>query len=94
VKYATWKLKFVDDYGYGPEELARQHDCTIEGALTGSSIQESILGYVFGELPLESFEQFDLTIVDQTEALAFAQTLDPTYSFDSNGRLVSEEITN
>jgi hypothetical protein len=35
-----------------------------------------------------------LTIVDQTEALAFAQTLDPTYSFDSNGRLVSEEITN
>lgn len=80
MKYATWKLNFIDpEYGTGPEDVIVGQGIEVSGAWAIGSITEDgkILGYLSAEPDLEELSDWDFTMLTQTEALKLAQTVNP-----------------
>jgi hypothetical protein len=95
VKYATWKLNFIDaNYGTGPEEIIVAQGIEVSGAWEIGSITEDgkILGYLSAEPDLEELSDWDFQMLTQAEALALAQTVNPEAELMEDGTIgVSEE---
>jgi len=90
VKYATWKLNFLDPkYGTGPEEIIVAQGIEAYGAWAIGSITEGgkILGYLSAEPDLEELSDWDFKIITQAEALALAQTVNPEAEVMEDGTI-------
>jgi len=90
VKYATWKLNFLDpEYGTGPEEIIVSQGIEVSGAWAIGSITEDgkILGYLSAEPDLEELTDWDFQIISQAEALALAQTVNPDAEVMADGTI-------
>lgn len=80
MKYATWKLNFIDpEYGTGPEDVIVAQGIEVSGAWAIGSITEDgmILGYLSAEPDLEELSDWDFTMLTEAEALELAQTINP-----------------
>jgi hypothetical protein len=95
MKYATWKLNFIDpNYGTGPEEIIVAQRILVSGAWEIGSITEDgkILGYLSAEPDLEELSDWHFEMITQAEALALAQTVNPEAKLMEDGTIgVSEE---
>jgi hypothetical protein len=92
MKYASWKLKFIDGYGYGPEALAESLGAKLEAGPFFGDSESTIIGYLFGELDDSKFGEYQLQILTEEECLDLAFSIDPNYEFGENGKLISREI--
>ena len=95
MKYATWKLNFIDpEYGTGPEELIVAQGIEVSGAWSIGSVTEDgkILGYLSAEPDLEELSDWDFQMLTQAEALAVAHTENPDAEVMTDGTIgVSEQ---
>jgi hypothetical protein len=95
MKYATWKLNFIDPkYGTGPEDIIVAQGIEVSGAWEIGSITEGgkILGYISAEPDLSELSDWDFSVVTQEEALALARTVNPKAEVMADGSIgVSEE---
>jgi hypothetical protein len=95
MRYLTWKLAWPGDgrYGYGPEQVAAANGARLEASswVDGQVETGTILGYLDGELDLSLLAEWDVTELDETEALTFAQTKQAEAFLGSEGRIAAPE---
>jgi hypothetical protein len=90
VRYLTWHLTWpTEDYGYGPEGVAADHDAFLEASMWVNPDVEhgSILGYLHGDLDVDVLEEWGVEELDEAQALAFAQALDENAYVTGDGRI-------
>lgn len=76
MRYCTWKLTWIDGYGYGPEETAAANGGRLEASSWVSpDVTGTILGYLTGEVDLSALTAWEVTELTEAEALAFAQAI-------------------
>jgi hypothetical protein len=88
MKYATWKLNFINpEYGTGPEPEIVANGGTAEGAWVDGDITDggTVLGYFTGDAP--NLAPWEFAEVTQEAALEFAVSIDATAYLLSNGRI-------
>jgi hypothetical protein len=87
MQYVTWKLKWVNDYGYGPESIVNQNDNHLEASMFASSQAQdrTILGYCKTDLDFALISDFEAQEITKEEALVFAKSIDETAYFLENG---------
>lgn len=90
MKYATWKLNFLDpEYGTGPEPVIVASGGTAEGTWVDGDIADggTVLGYFTGiATDVSPWEFGELT---QEEALAFVLAIDSTAYLLEDGRIAT-----
>lgn len=71
--FVTWKLDFVDGYGFGPEAEILNRGGKIQVLMSESSIENGgrILGKIDGDI--SNLEQFDLVEISDVQAEAFVR---------------------
>jgi hypothetical protein len=91
MRYATWKLTWVDGYGYGPEQTAADNGGRLEASSFASPdvMTGTILGYLTGDVDLDLLSDWAVTELTAEEALVFAQTVSPDAFFTEGGRLTT-----
>ena len=77
MRYCTYRLIWIDGYGFGPEPIAYDHGSRIEAS---SFVDDDgiHLGYLTGDLDLGLIVDYDPTELDGEQAVAFARTIDGT----------------
>ena len=74
MNYATWELIFDDrGYGKGPENKIVELGLSCAGLISDNG---KILGIVSEVFDTEPFSDWNLTFIDENEALSFAQSVD------------------
>ena len=78
MRYCTWKLTWSEGYGYGPEQTAHDNGGKLTPSMWVNPNVEtgSILGYATEGLDLTLLADWEATELTESEALAFARTLD------------------
>jgi hypothetical protein len=79
MRYCTWHLTWpTPDYGIGPEQTAADNGARMEASMWVNPTVEhgNILGYLTGDVDLGLLADWDVTVVDEATALAFAQSID------------------
>lgn len=86
MRYITWRLNWIDGYGYGPEPVAADNEATMEAS---AFVDEAgtHLGYLTGDLDLDLVVDYEVTELDAGEALVFALTIDDTAFMLDGGRI-------
>jgi hypothetical protein len=88
MRYATWKLNFINPkYGTGPEPEIVANGGTAEGAWVDGDITDggAVLGYFTGDAP--DLAPWEFAEVTEEEALAFALAIDATAYLLEDGRI-------
>lgn len=83
MQFVTWKLNWIDGYGYGPESLAFEHGLLFQASAFTSN--DVILGKAYGDIDPVLFSEFDLELISETEALDFAQSVESTAFITEDG---------
>jgi hypothetical protein len=89
MKYATWRLNFVDpEYGTGPEDSINAQGGTAEATYTNGDVAEGaeILGYYTGTPTALSAWSFNK--LTQSKALEFAQGINADAYLAKDGRIL------
>lgn len=94
MRYITYKLKWVADYGYSPTELvaAEGSELTPSSYIQGSQENLTILGYLIGELDLTKISEYQPTEMNEEEALAFANSIIPDSFFKEDGTISPQPL--
>jgi len=87
MRYITWKLTWVDGYGYGPEQVIADNGGFLEASswFNPTIEQGTILGYLHGEQPIDLISSWNAIELSQEEALGFARVIDAGVSVNENG---------
>ena len=94
MKYATWKLNFTDpNYGTGPEPVIAEQGFKAEAGWVNGQVEAggTILGYVTGEPDVSALTPWEYYELTQTEAVAFAQIINPDAYLLDNGYITAPE---
>lgn len=87
MRYCTWRLKWIDGYGYGPEEAVNETGSLLEASSWVSpSIEDGdILGYLTGDYEVPELNDWHLTELSAEQALEFAQAINPVAYLGDDG---------
>jgi hypothetical protein len=87
LKYATWKLNFIDpQYGTGPEDKIAQLGAQAQGAWV---CNETILGYVSDLVDPKKLKSWNFTELTQEEALDFCFSINSEAYLLPDGSIVA-----
>lgn len=92
MNYATWKLNFTDPaYGTGPEDKIGELGFAAEASWVNDEPENGgiILGYLTEPQDESELTAWDFTNISESEALAFAQAIDPDAYFLPDGKIAS-----
>jgi len=80
MRYCTWKLVWSEGYGYGPEQTAHNNGGKLTPSIWSNPDVETgtILGYATQDLDFTILADWEATELTESEALAFAQSVDVT----------------
>lgn len=90
MRYITWQLTWVDNYGYGPEQVIADNGGFLEAStwFNPTIEQGTILGYLHGDQPVDLISGWDAIELSQEEALGFAQIIDAKAFINENGIII------
>lgn len=91
MRYATWQLCWMPDprYGSGPESVIAERGGSAEGVFsTGANVQDTIVGYIYGDVSLTDLDNWNVVEITGAEALTLAKALDPEATMNDEGRIV------
>ena len=86
--FIKYKLKWIGDYGYGPEAKAIELGHEIIPTWIETSENE-ILSYATDGLDPENFVEYELEILTNQEAIDMAMSVDEFSYLDDNDQLLS-----
>lgn len=77
MRYVLYRLRWVEDKGYGPEPIVTENESFLEASAfyTNEANNSVYLGFLTGDLSLEKLSDFDALEISQQEALAFANNI-------------------
>lgn len=84
----------TDDYGYGPEPTAASLGSKLEASMWASGDHKDavILGYLDGNLTIDTLESWGAVELTEEEALAFASNLDSGAYVHDNGTIATDTV--
>jgi len=87
MRYCTWKLVWSEGYGYGPEQTAHNNGGKLTPSIWSNPDVETgtILGYATQDLDFSILADWEATELTESEALAFAQSVDVTAYVTDDG---------
>lgn len=93
MRYITWKLKWTDEYGHGPESVVHSKGSSLKASMffDSSTKNGQILGYLEGDLDVTFLADFECEEITDAEALEFAKNLDSTSFFLEDGTIATAQ---
>lgn len=90
MRYVTYQLLWLDNYGFGPEDLALEHASQIVASSfsIGEFPQKKILSYLHGDVDVSLFSAYEMNQLTQTEALEMASLVNSDVFVDEDGALI------
>lgn len=95
MRYITYRLTWVDGYGYGPEQTIADNGGHLEASSwTAPSVEDGlILGYLYGDQSIDFISNWNPTELTEDEALAFAKGINNEAIVNEAGIIIYPEIT-
>lgn len=87
--YVTYYLLETGSYGINPSQLANEKNLYFEPSawVQKTSTATQYLGYAANDLAVEDFADFKMKKISEPEALAFAQSAEPSAYYLPDGKI-------